>query len=107
MVLQKFTLKMSLKKQGLEEETLNNLLYFIGGQSDHSEVILMGNLNALTGTFNYIPSVRDLMNRSKTYALTQIHASTLKSSMKEETNFLTLLVAVTDSQWYHHQQHLW
>ena len=67
--------KQRMRKLGLEENTLETLLHFIGEQLDHSEIMLLGDLNARTGPMNFIPSTKDWTNRKYTNAPIACRAS--------------------------------
>ena len=83
--------KVRMKSLGVEENTLEALLHFIGEQLGHSDIMLVGDLNARTGGVNFIPVTKDWMKKKKSNAPRPCRAS--KDSVLNErgNRFLDLL----------------
>ena len=60
--------KVRMRSLGVEENTLEALLHFIGEQLGHSDIMLVGDLNARTGGVNFIPVTKDWMKKKKSNA---------------------------------------
>ena len=83
--------KVRMKKLGSEENTLEALLHLIGEQISHSDIMLVGDLNARTGTINFTPSSRDWMDEKIMNAPASCRASKDPVLNERGNKFIDLL----------------